>query len=422
MTFVCEKGVRVAGRYELRRLLGEGGMGEVWAGIHLVTRRPVALKFLKGDAGKDLRRRFIREARAASVVHHPNVVQMIDILELDDGAPVLVMDLLEGITLAELLARRASLEVGELATLLLPVISAVGSAHEVGIVHRDLKPANIFLVERMEESPDVRVLDFGVAKFTAHEGDAAETGHLTRTGEVLGTPYYMPPEQVFGEHDVDHRADIWALGVIMYECLAGHRPFEGSNAGQILKAIMMGKLAPLSEVAPRVPESVSALVGRMLSIERAQRPSDLREVIEILRPFSDVHIQSFGTARAPKIINPVDPFSETTFNGPGRRKRRWPMLIAGGALVCSLVGVGLAWKLRTVEIVPRNAMVAPPPALALPLPPVEKVVEKAVEKPVEKTVEKPVAVEHHKKVAAKPTAKPEGKKKLPGGVVDEVPF
>jgi serine/threonine-protein kinase len=251
MSFVCEKGAKVAGRYELRRLLGEGGMGEVWAGQHLVTRRPVALKFLKGNASDEARRRFIREARAASVVQHPSVVPMLDILELDDGSPVLVMDLLEGITLQELLARRGSLEMGEAAAILMPVVSAVGTAHQLGIVHRDLKPANIFLAERMEAAPDVRVLDFGVAKFTAQTGDAAESAHLTRTGEVLGTPYYMPPEQVFGEHDVDHRADIWSLGVILYECLAGRRPFEGANSGQILKAIMMGNVAPLSDVAPR---------------------------------------------------------------------------------------------------------------------------------------------------------------------------
>src|SRR3954467_9788786 len=121
MSFLCEKGAKVSGRYELRRLLGEGGRGGVWAGIPLVPRRPVALKFLKGDAGKEARHRFIREARAASVVHHPNVVPMIDILELDDGAPVLVMDLLEGITLADLLARRSTLELAETAQLLIPV-------------------------------------------------------------------------------------------------------------------------------------------------------------------------------------------------------------------------------------------------------------------------------------------------------------
>jgi eukaryotic-like serine/threonine-protein kinase len=426
MSFVCETGAKVSGRYELRRLLGEGGMGEVWAGVHLVTRRPVALKFLKGDAGKDARHRFIREARAASVVHHPNVVPMIDILELEDGAPVLVMDLLEGITLAELLARRGKLELPETAAILMPVISAVGSAHALGIVHRDLKPANIFLIDREDGAADVRVLDFGVAKFTASTGDAAETAHLTRTGEVLGTPYYMPPEQVFGEHDVDHRADIWSMGVILYECLAGCRPFEGSNAGQILKAIMMGKLRPLQDVAPRVPDTVSSLVGRMLTLERSERPSDLREVMEILRLFSDVHVQSFGTARfVPVPKQPIDPYSETTFAPPS--KRRWPLAAAAAAL-CLLAGAGVMWKLRTPEIVPRNVVVAPPPALVQP-PPVEP------PKPAVVEVSKPVVVEparpskpekHHSSVKkppppARPQPGPE-KKKLPGGVVDEVPF
>jgi serine/threonine-protein kinase len=397
-------------------------MGEVWAGIHLVTRRPVALKFLKGDAGKEMRHRFIREARAASVVHHPNVVQMIDILELDDGAPVLVMDLLEGITLAELLARRGSLEMAETAHIMMPVVSAVGSAHEVGIVHRDLKPANIFLVEKMEAAPDVRVLDFGVAKFTAQSGDAAETAHLTRTGEVLGTPYYMPPEQVFGEHDVDHRADIWSLGVILYECLVGARPFEGSNSGQILKAIMMGKLTPLSQVAPRVPDAVSSLVERMLSIERNDRPKDLREVMEVLRMYADVHVQSFGTARFQKMVvtpGPVDPYSETTFGSQVPRKR-WPLWVAASVLVCALVGGGVTWKLNSPppEMAPKSAAVAGPPAAPIeekpaPPPPVE-----VKPPPVEA---KPAVEPKRPKKAAKP--KEIEKKKPPrGGVVDEVPF
>jgi serine/threonine protein kinase len=422
MTFLCEKGAKVGGRYELRRLLGEGGMGEVWAGVHLVTRRPVALKFLKGDTGKDVRHRFIREARAASVVKHPNLVPMIDILELDDGAPVLVMDLLEGITLADLLARRGTLELGEAAQILIPVISAVGSAHSLGIVHRDLKPANIFLCERMDTVPDVRVLDFGVAKFTAQSGEAAETAHLTRTGEVLGTPYYMPPEQVFGEHDVDHRADVWSLGVILYECLAGCRPFEGSNAGQILKAIMMGKLRPLADIAPRVPEAVSSLVARMLTIERPERPSDLREVLETLRPFADVQVQSFGTARFVKPEN-VDPFSETTFSPPTRR--RWPIFAAAGAALCLLAAGGVAWKLRPVEVAPPAVAVAPPPVAVAP-PPVAA--PPVATPPVAAVAPPPIAAahpadKHHgaKKPASKPP-KSEEKKKVHGGVVDEVPF
>jgi serine/threonine-protein kinase len=427
MTFVCDKGVIVAGRYELRRLLGEGGMGEVWAGVHLVTRRPVALKFLKGDASDEARRRFVREARAASVVHHPSVVPMLDILELEDGVPALVMDLLEGITLAELLARRQQLDLGETARILMPVISAVGTAHELGIVHRDLKPANIFLAERLEGDADVRVLDFGVAKFTAQSGDAAESAHLTRTGEVLGTPYYMPPEQVFGEHDVDHRADIWAVGVILYECLAGRRPFEGANAGQILKAIMMGKLTPLDEVEPRVPEAVAKLVGRMLTIERGERPRDLREVMEILKPFSDVHVQSFGTARIPKMVvtpGPVDPFSETTFSPAG--KKRWP-LVAAVAAVGVVACAGVIWKLRApAEIATRNAVVAAPPqltapaAVAPPVAPPPSVNPPPVVAPPVAAVEPAPA--HHSSKKKPPAAKPEPKKKLPGGVVDQVPF
>jgi len=308
------------------------------------------------------------------------------------------------------------------------VISAVGTAHELGIVHRDLKPANIFLAERLEADPDVRVLDFGVAKFTAQSGDAAESAHLTRTGEVLGTPYYMPPEQVFGEHDVDHRVDIWAVGVILYECLAGRRPFEGSNAGQILKAIMMGKLTPLDEAEPRVPDAVAKLVGRMLTIERGERPKDLREVMEILKPFSDVHVQSFGTARIPKMVvaaGPVDPFSATTFSPAG--KKRWPLMAGAAAAVALLGGVGV-WKLRApTEVVPRNAVVAAPPALSAPPPVAPPVAPPVTAPPAAPPVAAPppvaaVAPAHHSAKKKAAAAKPETKKALPGGVVEKVPF
>src|SRR5262245_30682606 len=144
MSFQPKRGAQVAGRYELVRLLGEGGMGEVWAAQHNVTRKPVALKLLKSAARPEERRRFMREARAASAVRHPAVVPIHDILE-EDGTPILVMDLLDGETLAMRLARTRVLPLGEAAQLLAPVISAVGTAHSLGIVHRDLKPENIFI-------------------------------------------------------------------------------------------------------------------------------------------------------------------------------------------------------------------------------------------------------------------------------------
>jgi serine/threonine-protein kinase len=355
MPITCHKGVVIAERYELVRQLGEGGMGEVWAAVHTVTRKPVALKFLKGSGRADERRRFLREARAASVVRHPAVVQVHDILE-ESGTPVLVMDLLTGVTLAQRLSERGSLSLGEVARILVPVVSAVGTAHSLGIIHRDLKPENIFLCDTVDGSLDVKVLDFGVAKLTATEGDAAQTAGLTRTGEILGTPYYMSPEQVFGEHDIDHRADIWSIGVILYECLAGVRPFEGDNVGQILKKVMMGGRALLERTAPGLPADVCLLVNRMLCNDRDARPKDLREVLDALRPYTDSSAPSFGTARSPIVIvvpagdkTPVpttDPFSRTSAADATASVRR-PNRLAWAAVSLVVIGgvAAGAWQL-----------------------------------------------------------------------------
>ncbi len=242
-------GAVVGGRYRLERLLGEGGMGAVWAASHVMTRKGVALKFLKaaGATHPDLVRRFIREARAASAVRHPNVVQIHDVLQLDDGLPVMVMDLLRGESLGERVERERIIPLPELARILVPVMSAIGTAHALGIVHRDLKPDNIFLTRLGDERVEPMVLDFGIAKLSAMDGDAASTANLTKTGSMLGTPYYMSPEQAFGEKDVDHQADIWSLGVILYECLSGKRPVDGDNFGQLVKVLATGGITPFSQ-------------------------------------------------------------------------------------------------------------------------------------------------------------------------------
>ncbi len=296
-------GCLIAERYQLDRLIGEGGMGVVWSATHLLTRKVVALKFLKG-ASPEHTKRFLREARIAGMLGHPNIVAVHDVLQLpDDGTPMMVMELLHGESL-EARLRRGAIPLGELATLMLPVVSAVGSAHTRGVVHRDLKPDNIFLARSPGGHPqtpgadvEVKVLDFGIAKLTATEGDAASTSGLTQTGAVMGTPYYMAPEQVFGEKNVDQRVDVWALGVILYECMSGRRPIEGDNFGQIFKNIAMGDIAPLESWVPGLPGDVNSLVGRMLSRDRSQRPEDLREVFAVLSRHAGVSVPTFGAPR-----------------------------------------------------------------------------------------------------------------------------
>ena len=292
-------GTVIAGRYRLERELGAGGMGVVWSALDVNGGGYVALKLLRAaDDDAQSRRRFIREARAATAVRHPHVVTVHDVVLLDDGTPVIVMELLEGEPLSAKLRREKRLSVAELARILLPVVSAVGTAHTLGIVHRDIKPDNIFL-SREGDREIVKVVDFGIAKLTI-EGDGEKTGGMTTTGTMLGTPLYMSPEQAFGEKDVDYRSDIWSLGILVYKCLAGKVPTYADNVGQILKIILSDKIPPLDEKAPGTPEDIVLLVRKMLQIDRHDRPADLREVQAVLAPYAPtVTVPAFGEAVIP---------------------------------------------------------------------------------------------------------------------------
>ncbi|MGH7272620.1 MAG: serine/threonine-protein kinase, partial [Polyangiaceae bacterium] len=296
-------GAIIAKRYRLERELGRGGMGVVWEATHQVTRRRVAMKFVIGPAElrADLRRRFLREARAASAANHPNVVEVLDVFELDDGTPVMVMELLLGETLRERLVHERKLPLAVTASVLLPVAAAVGTAHSLGIVHRDLKPENIFLVAGADMAGGVKVLDFGVAKLLSTDGDAADTASLTGTGSALGTPCYMAPEQATGEKDIDARADIWAIGVIAYECLAGMRPVEGSGIGKVVMKLMTEGIKPIDQVVTDLPAEASALVMRMLARDRSERPQDLVEVQRVLAKFTSIEPRPFDAQSPPAI-------------------------------------------------------------------------------------------------------------------------
>jgi eukaryotic-like serine/threonine-protein kinase len=301
------EGSLIAGRYRLEHLLGEGGMGTVWAATHTVTRRSVAMKFLKDSMRhrKDLRERFLREAAAASSLKHPNVVEIIDVFDFEEGSPVMVMELLKGETLGQKLLRDERLSVEETAALLLPVVSAVGAAHAHGIVHRDLKPDNLFLLEGGGE-PSVKVLDFGIAKLSAErylqDGPA---GMLTESGSMLGTPCYMAPEQASGESPVDHRADIWSLGVILYECLSGMRPIEGENLPQVVARLMSAGIMPLERIAPELPAEVTGLVKQMLTRDVGRRPASLVEVSRTLSHFTNVRAPDFAAPSGVSVPAPT---------------------------------------------------------------------------------------------------------------------
>ena len=272
----------ILGRFRLERELGHGGMGTVWAATHTLTGKSLALKFLKASSAGDetARRRFFREARSACAVRHPHVVSVHDVIELDDGAPVMVMDLLEGESLRARLDREKTVPLDLLRPIVIQVLSALEALHAQGIVHRDLKPDNIFLCGAA--GGGVKLLDFGIAKHVALDeasaDGATETGALTGTGAMLGTPFYMAPEQAFGEKDIDTRVDLWAMGIVLYECLAGVRPTQGGNLGQILKMITFAPLPSIALRAPELPEPIVWIIDRCLSRDKADRPRDVTEV------------------------------------------------------------------------------------------------------------------------------------------------
>jgi serine/threonine protein kinase len=294
----------VANRYRLQHIVGQGGLGVVWAGIDVANGLPVALKFMTGPSALDAvwHKRFYREARAAMAVKHPNVVRIHEIVRDDDGAPVMVMDLLVGESLDARLAREVALPIRTFAPIFLPVISAIGTAHSIGVIHRDLKPANIFLESTSGGGINPRVLDFGIAKLTATEGDAANTAALTSTGSSMGTPLYMAPEQFLGKKDLDHRADVWALGVIIYQSLSGHRPVEGETILQIFHSTVSGSVRPLSDRKPDIPHDIAALTMRMLHVSPAGRPWDLREVAAVLQRYVGSSTIDFAAATLPNFV------------------------------------------------------------------------------------------------------------------------
>ncbi len=273
----------LAQRFRLLHVVGEGGMGVVWAAGELATGRVVALKFLRdtGTTDPKTHQRFLREARAAMAVRHPNVATVSEVLETPAGAPFLVMDFLQGESLRERLRRDQVLSVQEVSRIMVPVTHAVEAAHAIGIVHRDIKPENIFLTKG-----DVRVLDFGIAKRLPRPGEGEMLTSLTTTGALIGTPYYMAPEQIFGDEDIDVRVDVWALGIVLYECLAGVRPTQGIGLGQILKIITNDQIRPLEQVAVHLPRDITQLVTQMLSRQRDHRPSlaTVRRALEAYGP------------------------------------------------------------------------------------------------------------------------------------------
>jgi serine/threonine-protein kinase len=284
-----QSGTIVEGRYRLEKVLGEGGHAVVWGAIQILTQRRVALKFFKERGPRNL-----IEARAATHLEHPHVIRVHDVFASEDGSWIMVMDWLEGESLATMLEREEKLSLSLVIELFLPIVEALALAHRAGIVHRDLKPSNIFVVHGENGIERLVLLDFGVAKFL---GDAlVDTAH-TASGTLIGTPHYMAPEQVFGESSADARVDLWSLGIVLTECITGKRPTDAPNVGGVLKRITMRNITKLRTLAPDLPSALLEHVDRLLSFEPSERPAHASETIRVLTELRDGKAPSSSTAK-----------------------------------------------------------------------------------------------------------------------------
>jgi serine/threonine-protein kinase len=298
-----KEGDVLAGKYRIERVLGEGGMGVVVAALHLQLDERVAIKFLLPGAlhNPEAVARFAREARAAVKIKSEHVARVSDVGTLETGAPYMVMEFLQGRDLAAVLAHGGPLAVADAAEYVLQACEALAEAHALGIVHRDLKPANLFLATRADGSPCVKVLDFGISKLTSASSSGADFG-MTKTHAIMGSPLYMSPEQMSSTRSVDARADIWAVGAILYELTTGSVPFLADSMPLLCGMILQE--APLAPRArrPDLPEAFDRLVLRCLEKDKNKRFQNVAELAVALAPFAPRN-GARSAQRISKILN-----------------------------------------------------------------------------------------------------------------------
>lgn len=283
----------IDGRYRIERVLGAGGMGVVIEATHTALNERVAMKLLRPQliANSRLRERFLREAQAAAKLKSEYIVRVRDVGILDSGEPYMVMDMLDGADLAALLATKVPLPVEEAVSLILQACEALAAAHKADIVHRDIKPANLFLEQAGHGGVVMKLLDFGISK---QQGDSDEA--LTGTGDIVGSPVYMSPEQLRASREVDARADIWSLGVVLYELLAGCRPFPASSLADLCAKVLNDPPLPI-QAEPPLPPGLIAAVTHCLEKDREERFAHVAALAAALAPFAG----SNGSAQASRV-------------------------------------------------------------------------------------------------------------------------
>ena len=281
-------GTVLASKYRIDRVIGEGGTGIVLGATDLERQEKVAIKVLRTALASDeIRLRFQREARAIASLKSDHVVVVLDVGTLDDGAPYMVLEHLEGGDLAAVLRDEGKLPLEIAVDCMVQVCEALREAHSKGIVHRDLKPANLLFVRRPDGTAHVKVVDFGISKILDHKL-VADDGprEVTLASTVLGSPRYMAPEQLRSSKDVDGRADLWSVGAVLFQLVSGRPPFDAETSVLATVKVLTEEPPPLGEIAPGVPGGLEAVVSRCLSKDPARRYQTARELRDALRPFA----------------------------------------------------------------------------------------------------------------------------------------
>ncbi|HEU4405780.1 MAG TPA: serine/threonine-protein kinase [Polyangiaceae bacterium] len=346
---VLREGEVLADRYRIDRLIGSGGMGVVAAATHVTLGSKVAIKILRPEFASlpNAQGRFLREARAAARLRSEHVARVYDVGEREDGTPFMVMEYLEGLDLDAYLLTSGPMPVGVAAALVLQACEALAEAHELGFIHRDLKPSNLFLTQRVGGELCLKLLDFGVSKELSPDPTLSPDGARTTRRAVVGSPFYMAPEQALGSRGVDARCDLWALGVILFEALSGRRPFEGVTFAEIATSLA-NREPPWALLPASVPREVRRVLEQCLAKDPEERIPSAFALAEVLSPFAkDERVSPLERVRraALKAVRRSDPNDETMVEPPPAprpsagaaprrpvRRRRWLWLSAGASL------------------------------------------------------------------------------------------